>query len=121
MSKDPRASHLLTFTSLYVTYVASSCKRAMSISRPQPESIERALQTMRARYREMSGSQRRLADYMLEKPYQIAFASAAKVGGDLGISSATVVRFAEFLGLSGYADLQELARKGVAREASEVV
>lgn len=95
--------------------------RAMNLSRAQPQSIERALQTMRARYKDMSESQRRLADYMLDKPYQIAFASAAKVGGDLGISSATVVRFAEFLGLGGYADLQELARKAVAREVSEVV
>ena len=92
----------------------------MSIAQTGPKTIERALATMRARYKEMSGSQRRLADFMLEKPYQIAFASAAKVGGELGVSSATVVRFAEFLGLEGYADLQALAQKALHREISEV-
>lgn len=92
----------------------------MSIAQTGPKTIERALATMRARYKEMSGSQRRLADFMLEKPYQIAFASAAKVGGDLGVSSATVVRFAEFLGLEGYADLQALAQRALHREISEV-
>jgi DNA-binding MurR/RpiR family transcriptional regulator len=75
---------------------------------------------MRERYREMSGSQRRLADYILEKPYQIAFASAAKIGEELGISSATVVRFADFLGLGGFTDLQEVARDALHRELSEV-
>ncbi len=75
---------------------------------------------MRERYREMSDSQRRLADYMFEKPYQIAFASAAKVGEELGISSATVVRFADFLGLGGFTDLQELARDALHKELSEV-
>jgi DNA-binding MurR/RpiR family transcriptional regulator len=84
------------------------------------ESIERVLQTMRARFKDMSESQRLLAHYILENPYDIAFTSAAKVGGELGISSATVVRFAGFLGLDGYADLQELARKSVARQVSEV-
>jgi DNA-binding MurR/RpiR family transcriptional regulator len=92
----------------------------MSIAQTGPKTIERALATMRARYKQMSGSQRRLADFMLEKPYQIAFASAAKVGGDLGVSSATVVRFAEFIGLDGYADLQALAQKALHREISEV-
>ena len=59
-------------------------------ARPQDESIERVLQTMRARFKEMSESQRLLADYMLENPYDIAFTSAAKVGRELGLSSATV-------------------------------
>lgn len=92
----------------------------MSIARSQPATIERALQAMRSRYNEMSESQRLLADFILEKPYQIAFASAAKVGGQLGISSATVVRFAAFLGLTGYADLQKLARQALTRQVSEV-
>ncbi len=68
----------------------------------------------------MSRAQRRLADLVLEKPYQIAFASAAAVGEQSGVSSATVVRFAEFLGLGGYTDLQELARKALHRDINEV-
>ena len=92
----------------------------MSVAEAGHVTIERALATIRLRYKQMSGSQRRLADFILEKPYQIAFASAAKVGGELGVSSATVVRFAEFLGLDGYSDLQELARDALHREISEV-
>jgi len=91
----------------------------MIVSRA-PESIERALDAMRARYPEMSASQRLLADFMLERPYQIAFASAAEIGERLGISPATVVRFGDFVGSSGYAGLQRLARESLARQISEV-
>jgi DNA-binding MurR/RpiR family transcriptional regulator len=91
----------------------------MTVSR-SPESIERALDAMRARYREMSASQRLLADFMFERPYQIAFASAAEIGERLGISPATVVRFGDFVGSSGYAGLQKLARESLARQISEV-
>ena len=91
----------------------------MTVSRV-PESIERALDAMRARYPEMSASQRLLADFMFERPYQIAFASAADIGERLGISPATVVRFGDFVGSSGYAGLQKLARESLARQVSEV-
>jgi DNA-binding MurR/RpiR family transcriptional regulator len=91
----------------------------MTVSRA-PGSIERALDAMRARYPEMSASQRLLADFMLERPYQIAFASAAEIGERLGISPATVVRFGDFVGSSGYAGLQKLARESLARQISEV-
>jgi len=84
------------------------------------ESIECALDAMRARYEEMSASQRLLADFMFERPYQIAFASAAEIGERLGISPATVVRFGDFVGSSGYAGLQKLARDSLARQFSEV-
>lgn len=92
----------------------------MSVSRKPPTTIEGALEAMHARYVEMSASQRLLADFILQRPHRVAFASAAQIGTELGISPATVVRFGEFIGLRGYADLQRLAREGLNRQVSEV-
>lgn len=60
---------------------------------------------------EMSKSQHKIADYILENPHSIPFITGAKLAELTGVSEATVVRFATFLGFSGYNDMQqELAR-----------
>ena len=59
----------------------------------------------------MSKSQHKIADYILEEPHSIPFLTGAKLAELTGVSEATVVRFATFLGFSGYNDLQKhLAR-----------
>lgn len=89
-------------------------------SAPASQELQPVLALMRSRYREMSPAQRALADYVLEQPYQAAFASASQIGRTVGLSSATVVRFAESLGLTGYVHLQRLAREGMSREMDTV-
>src|SRR5690606_36458261 len=60
---------------------------------------------------EMSKSQHKIADFILENPHSIPFLTGAKLAELTGVSEATVVRFATFLGFSGYNDMQkELAR-----------
>lgn len=55
---------------------------------------------------QMSKSQHTIADYILENPHSIPFITGAKLASLTGVSEATVVRFATFLGYSGYNELQ---------------
>lgn len=55
----------------------------------------------------LSPKQHRLARYFLDHQDAIVFASANEVGKEVGVSAATVVRFARALGYAGYTDLQE--------------
>lgn len=54
----------------------------------------------------MSKSQHKIADYILENPHTIPFITGAKLASLTEVSEATVVRFATFLGYDGYNDLQ---------------
>ena len=85
-----------------------------------PHELRPVLALMRSQYRVMSPAYRELADHVLEYSYQAAFASASNLGRAVGLSSATVVRFAESLGLTGYTHLQRLARESMHREVNTV-
>ncbi|MCS6884348.1 MAG: MurR/RpiR family transcriptional regulator [Acidobacteriota bacterium] len=58
------------------------------------------------RYGEMTESFRKLADYVLNSPAEIPMLSSAELGRRLGLSNATVIRFAQMLGYEGYIDLK---------------
>ncbi|MDQ7864684.1 hypothetical protein RCO48_37035 [Peribacillus frigoritolerans] len=45
--------------------------------------------------------------------HTFAVTSAQKLGKDIGVSETTIIRFCYSLGLSGYAELQNLIRKSV--------
>lgn len=57
--------------------------------------------------KKMSKSQHKIADYILEHPHSVPFITGAKLAKIAGVSEATVVRFATFLGYAGYNDLQQ--------------
>lgn len=61
-----------------------------------------------------SKGQKRIAKYILENYDKAAFMTAGKLGGIVGVSESTVVRFAAELGYDGYPamqkDLQEMIR-----------
>lgn len=58
----------------------------------------------------LSPKQRTLARFLLENEAAPAFHSAGDIAAEVGISSATVVRFARALGYEGYTDLQDAVR-----------
>jgi DNA-binding MurR/RpiR family transcriptional regulator len=58
----------------------------------------------------LSPKQRTLARFLLQNEAAPAFYSAADIAAEVGISSATVVRFARALGYDGYTDLQDAIR-----------
>lgn len=68
-----------------------------------PAALQRGLARVSRR---LTGSHRRLADFLARAYQDVAFLSAAEVGRRTGVSPATVVRFARSLGFRGYPELQ---------------
>lgn len=65
---------------------------------------------LRRRYDELTNSQKRIAETIVEDPEFVAFATVDKFSARLGVSPSTIVRFAYRIGLSGYPELQEQVR-----------
>ncbi len=65
---------------------------------------------IRASYAELTPKQRQLAQLVLNNPYTIAFESANELASQLKVSPATVVRFSQSLGYSGYPEFQGAVR-----------
>ena len=61
-------------------------------------------------YADLTQSQKRIAEAIVENPEFVAFATVDKLSARLGIASSTIVRFAYRLGLDGYPELQERVR-----------
>ena len=59
------------------------------------------------KYGRMSKGQKLLANYIIDNYDKAVFLTAAKLGEILGISESTVVRFASFIGYSGYPEFQQ--------------
>ena len=62
-------------------------------------------------YADLTQSQKRIAEAIVENPEFVAFATVDKLSARLGIASSTIVRFAYRLGLDGYPELQERVRE----------
>jgi DNA-binding MurR/RpiR family transcriptional regulator len=73
-------------------------------------------QRIRAQYRTLSPSFRKLADYLLERHRDAAFLPAARVAANVGVSESVVIRFAGALGYSGYPELLRAIQKIVKNE-----
>jgi len=65
---------------------------------------------LRKGYDELTQSQKRIAEAIVEDPEFVAFATVDKMAARLGVSPSTVVRFAYRIGLNGYQDLQDRVR-----------
>lgn len=57
-------------------------------------------------YEDMSSSYRKIADYISENVDEVILSSAGRVAGQACVSESAVVRFAQFLGYSGFPDLK---------------
>ncbi|HEY74352.1 MAG: hypothetical protein DRJ03_12150 [Chloroflexi bacterium] len=60
---------------------------------------------IQANYKDLTPSFRKLADFILQQPLDIAFMTATEVAHMMGVDAATVVRFAQHLGYSGFREL----------------
>lgn len=68
---------------------------------------------LRRGYDELTSSQKRIAEAIVEDPEFVAFATVDKMAARLGVSPSTVVRFAYRIGLNGYQELQDRVRERV--------
>ncbi|WP_261129779.1 MurR/RpiR family transcriptional regulator [Bacillus sp. Marseille-Q3570] len=64
----------------------------------------------------MSKSQLKIAQYILKNPNQIPFLNVGKLAKVADVSDATVVRFATFLGFSGYPEFQQHIQSSVQQQ-----
>jgi DNA-binding MurR/RpiR family transcriptional regulator len=69
---------------------------------------------------EMSQAQRKIAKYVLNHPEAVPFFTVGKLAKMTGVSEATVVRFAMFLGFSGYPEWQRAMQESVKRQLTTV-
>ncbi len=68
------------------------------------------LTDLRRSYKDLTLSQKRIAELIVEDPEFVAFATVEKLAARLEVSPSTIVRFAYRVGLSGYPDLQARIR-----------
>ena len=121
------ANNLLNYEKMYVRKYAnksntekymkedkSGSERGIVMTKP---TIYRIISSARER---MSKSQHKIADYILENPHSIPFITGAKLAELTGVSEATVVRFATFLGYEGYNDLQKQLATSMERQLNTV-
>ena len=72
------------------------------------------------RFERMSKGHKAIANYIFEHYDQAVFMTAAKLGGELGISESTVVRFASGIGYAGYPEFQKALEECVKGKLSNV-
>jgi DNA-binding MurR/RpiR family transcriptional regulator len=82
----------------------------MKPAEPGPAEHADVIQAVRRTYDELTRSQKRIAEAIVDDPEFVAFATVDKMASRLGVSPSTVVRFTYRLGLTGYQDLQERVR-----------
>jgi len=73
---------------------------------------------IRDTYRDLSRSQRKIADFLMSSYREAAFMTGSKLAAAAGVDVATVTRFAQRLGYRGYPDLAAEIQKAVMEEMS---
>ncbi len=99
-------------------------KRGAKASTRQTSKTDGVIDDLRRQYDQLTHSQKRIAEYIVDNPQSVAFATVDQMASELGINPSTIVRFTYRLGLKGFPDLQERARqlvRGQLSAASELV
>ncbi|HUI65890.1 MAG TPA: hypothetical protein VL126_13690, partial [Bacteroidota bacterium] len=68
---------------------------------------------IQAKYPHLTDNQRKVADFLLEHISEAPFLSVVELEKRSGASKATVVRFAQSLGFSGFLEMRERLLRGV--------
>nr|WP_276514790.1 MurR/RpiR family transcriptional regulator [Nocardia transvalensis] len=72
---------------------------------------------MRTRHESLSQAHRKLAERVTADPESVAFMTVSELAAAVGVNEATVVRFANALGLKGYPGLSRLCRERLQEQA----
>ncbi len=78
------------------------------------------LREIQERMSGMSKGQRAIGHFIVQNYDKAAFMTAAKLGGNVGVSESTVVRFAIALGYEGYPELQDSLRELIRNKLTAV-
>jgi DNA-binding MurR/RpiR family transcriptional regulator len=115
-----RARGLFTKSNRYLEWLQN---QEIAIQKIEDKSLgtigpDDLFQELRRRYDRLSLSQKRIAEYILEHPQEIAFSTSDQMATELDLAPSTITRFAYRLGLNGYPELQERMRQLVRGELS---
>ncbi len=80
------------------------------------DNIADFISVVRQSYPDLSKSDKKIADFLMEKPEQFIRASVKEISALTGVSDATVVRFGKNLGCDGFRDLKILLAQHLAVE-----
>ncbi len=78
---------------------------------PQAARHDDVIEELRSKYDQLTQSQKRIAEAIVDDPEFVAFATVDKLANRLGVSPSTIVRFTYRLGIDGYNDLQDRVRQ----------
>lgn len=104
--------------------MSTKSKRTRRPARQQAARADGVIDELRRRYDELTQSQKRIAEYIVDNPEAVAFSTVDQMASALGVNPSTIVRFAYRLGLKGYPNLQENVRqmvRGRLSTASDIV
>lgn len=65
------------------------------------------LTLLEAKINELTASQKKVGDYILKHPSEVAFMTVEQISGEIGVSVATVMRLSYGLGFSGFSQFQK--------------
>lgn len=68
---------------------------------------------LKLNYDNLTGSQKKIGKYVLDHYEQVAFMSAVELAEAVGVSDATIIRFARNIGFSGYVEFKQYMREGM--------
>jgi len=71
------------------------------------------LRDLKDNYNQLTGSQKIIGKYVLDHYREVAFLSAIELGEKVGVSDATIIRFARSIGFTGFAELKNHIREGI--------
>lgn len=78
------------------------------------------LDRIEKQYEKMSKSQKKLADFIRTSYEKAVFMTASKLGEVVGVSESTTVRFAVYLGYSGYSEFQKALEELVSNRLNSI-
>lgn len=95
--------------------------RSKRQERPRRASVAKTddvIDSLRRQYDQLTQSQKRIAEYIVENAESIAFSTVDQMATKLNVNPSTIVRFTYRLGLKGFPDLQERVRELVRDQLS---
>ena len=78
------------------------------------------LEAIQKKFSELGRGQKKVAQYILTHTEEVAFLTAAQLGKNVGVSEATVVRFASLMGYNGFPDFQTSIQNMMRQDISTI-
>ncbi len=75
-------------------------------------------QNIRKKYDQLTKTQKRIAEYLLQHSDQLAFTTLDELSLQIGVSTTSVLRFARAIGFHGYVDMQQSLQNNIIKKAS---